>query len=76
MKKYLAIFIAVTVFTSAAAFAQETDPKKCYKACMQQFKDKEICDYVCKDGPKPIGKLKSDFPQPAPEPEPSTPKKE
>ncbi|MES2318540.1 MAG: hypothetical protein V4631_13740 [Pseudomonadota bacterium] len=55
MKKYLYAFVALTAMTAAAAFADEAeDPKRCYRVCMEEFKkDKEICNWLCKGGPRP-----------------------
>lgn len=48
MKKYWAVFIAVSTFTSAFAFAEEKfDPKKCFKECMKKLDDRETCTYIC-----------------------------
>jgi len=50
MKKYLAVFIAVTALASVFAYAEEvTDFKKCYKKCMEKTNDKEKCTYICDD---------------------------
>ncbi|MES2016110.1 MAG: hypothetical protein V4484_06400 [Pseudomonadota bacterium] len=54
MNNYLAMFAAIAVFTSSAAFADDDfDPKRCYKRCMSETKDKEVCNYICNEGPEP-----------------------
>lgn len=53
MKKYLAVFVAVTVLTSAAALAEEKfNAKRCFKECMKKLDDAETCTYICYDSQK------------------------
>ncbi|MFZ6642882.1 hypothetical protein ACO0LL_24400 [Undibacterium sp. TC4M20W] len=47
MKKYLILFLGVTIF--AAVSASTTDYKACYKRCMEKIDDKEKCEKICKD---------------------------
>ncbi|HEU4776620.1 MAG TPA: hypothetical protein VFS95_07310 [Telluria sp.] len=50
MKKYLAVFLAVTALSSAVAWAEDkVDYKKCYKLCMKEIDDHDKCDLMCDD---------------------------
>lgn len=55
MKKYLALFAAVTLLSAITATAAKDekkgdgsfDQKRCFKLCMKELDDRDKCTYVC-----------------------------
>lgn len=48
MKKYIAVFVSLTLLSALTAYAFGIK-KDCYKRCMKELDDKEKCERICKD---------------------------
>lgn len=46
MRKYLIVFMGVTVLSALTAYGGKVD-QACYKRCMEKLDDKKKCEEIC-----------------------------